>query len=310
MATFKAVNVDQLDTDLTNIASAIKSKSGFNEGLEFPNGFIEAITSIPTGDEEIQEAVKKAKTHDFVQEQFINFRKDKQCNLFANNPNITEIPEFDFSQVINFYKMFYLCSGLISIPPIDTSNGENFGEAFRGCTSLQEIPPLNTQKAITMNRMFNNYKGQTFSWTINTDNVIDFELMFDSASYIEEVKFTSTSNATTFYRTFIYCSNLKTVSTLDLSNCENAERMFDSCGKLENISFVPETIKISIAIPSAKLTAESVQSIVNGLATVETAQTLTLHANTKILQSQVDSANAKGWTIAGGTVVSEEEYYG
>ena len=29
MATFKAINVDQLDTDLTNIASAIKNKSGF-----------------------------------------------------------------------------------------------------------------------------------------------------------------------------------------------------------------------------------------------------------------------------------------
>ena len=50
-------------------------------------------------------------------------------------------------------------------------------------------------------------------------------------------------------------------------------------------------------------------SIINGLAVVETTRTLTLPTNLKILQSQVDSANAKGWTIAGGKVVSEEEYY-
>jgi hypothetical protein len=276
----------------------------------FPNGFIEAVNAIAVGDEEIQEAVKKAKTHDFIQEHFINFRKDKQCNLFGNNPNITEIPEFDFSQVTNFYKMFYYCSGLTSIPHMNTSNGENFGEMFRSCTSLSEIPPLDTSKAVDMNRMFNNYKGKTLSWIIDTTNVTTFERMFDQASNIEEVTLTSTSNATNFICMFNYSSNLKSISTLNLSNCTNNTNMFNGCGKLENISFVPETIKISIAIPSANLTAESVQSIINGLATVETAQTLTLHANAKILQSQVDNANAKGWTIAGGTIVSEEEYYG
>ena len=106
MATFKAVNVDQLDTDLTNIASAIKSKSGFNESLEFPDGFIEAVNNIAVGDEEVQNLVKKAQTHDFIQEQLINYKNTSACPLFVNNPNITEIPDFDFSQVKNFYRMF------------------------------------------------------------------------------------------------------------------------------------------------------------------------------------------------------------
>ena len=77
------------------------------------------------------------------------------------------------------------------------------------------------------------------------------------------------------------------------------------------IRFKENTIGVSISFAWTRpLSAESIQSIIDGLATVETAQTLTLHANVKILQSQVDSANAKGWTVAGGTVVSEEEYYG
>lgn len=310
MAEYKVVDTEQLDADLASIATAIKTKANTNKSLVFPNGFIEAVNAIAVGDEEIQEAVKKAKTHDWMQEHNINYRKNIQNNLFAGNPNITEIPEFDFSQVINFYRMFYNCSGLTSIPSIDTSSGENFGDMFRGCTSLLEIPPLNTSKGTNMFQMFNNFKGRALSWVINTDNVTNFEAMFDSASNIEEINLTSTANGTTFYRAFIYCGNLKKISTLDLSNCTNTERMFEGCSKLENISFVPETIKISIAIPSANLTAESVQSIINGLATVETAQTLTLNANAKILQSQVDSANAKGWTIAGGTIVSEDEYYG
>lgn len=86
---------------------------------------------------------------------------------------------------------------------------------------------------------------------------------------------------------------------------------FYGAEKLEDVRIVPETIKVGTNLSLCKmLSAESKQSIFDGLATVETAQTLTLHANAKILQSQVDSANAKGWTVAGGTVVSEEEYYG
>jgi hypothetical protein len=48
--------------------------------------------------------------------------------------------------------------------------------------------------------------------------------------------------------------------------------MLNNCPKLENISFIPNSIKISISIAeSPLLTAESVQSIINGLAAVETA---------------------------------------
>lgn len=260
--------------------------------------------------EDTQVLIKKAKTHDWIQEHFINYKKTAQSNLFANNPNITEIPEFDFSQVINFYRMFYNCSGLTSIPSIDTSSGENFGEMFRGCTSLLEIPPLNTSKGTNMTRMFNNFKGVSLPWVIDTTNVITFERMFEVALNLEEVTLTSTHNGTSFISMFAWASKLKSISTFDLSNCTDNTNMFVGCSSLENISFVPETIKLSITIPSANLTIESKQSIFDGLATVETAQTLTLNANLKILQSQVDSANAKGWTVAGGTVVSEEEYYG
>lgn len=107
-------------------------------------------------------------------------------------------------------------------------------------------------------------------------------------------------------------NKLKSIlGVFDLTNCTETTNFVRECSALEDVEFVPNTIKISISFDYCPLlTAKSIQSIIDGLATVETAQTLTLHSNVKILQSQVDSANEKGWTVAGGTVVSEEEYYG
>ena len=120
------------------------------------------------------------------------------------------------------------------------------------------------------------------------------------------------SKVTNIYDLFINCNELENIQEpLNIANATKTGAAFNGCSKLKDIRFVAECIKLSIAFPdSSLLTAESIQSIFDGLAIVTTAQTLTLHRDAKILQSQVDSANAKGWTIAGGTVVSEEEYYG
>ena len=109
-----------------------------------------------------------------------------------------------------------------------------------------------------------------------------------------------------------YDSAIKEIEVpFDFSNVQSGySSAFQKASALVEVRFVTGTIKVSILFTSALLSAESIQSIIDGLATVETAQTLTLPANLKILQSQVDSANAKGWTVAGGTIVSEEEYYG
>jgi hypothetical protein len=136
---------------------------------------------------------------------------------------------------------------------------------------------------------------------------------FAQAKNLEEVVLNfSTKNIKEFTQAFSGCSALKRIiGAFDFSSATSVNYMFSSCNNLEEVRFEPNTLSISMSlVNSNKLSATSVQSIIDGLATVETAQTLTLNANTKILQSQVDSANAKGWTVAGGTVVSEEEYYG
>lgn len=49
MAVDKLVDSAQLDSDLEDVADAIRAKGGTSAQLAFPNGFISAIEAIPTG---------------------------------------------------------------------------------------------------------------------------------------------------------------------------------------------------------------------------------------------------------------------
>lgn len=49
MAVDKLVDSTQLDSDLTSIANAIRTKGGTSSQLAFPSGFVSAIGDIPTG---------------------------------------------------------------------------------------------------------------------------------------------------------------------------------------------------------------------------------------------------------------------
>ena len=141
-------------------------------------------------------------------------------------------------------------------------------------------------------------------------NILYLQQCFYGARGVKTVLLKNTHNVRNMSQV-IYNSLIETIGVLDLSSIGNGglSSPFSGCPQLANIEFVPNTIHFSVAFTSEKLTAESKQSIFDGLAPVTTAQTLTLPSTLKILQSQVDSANEKGWTVAGGTVVSEEEYY-
>lgn len=180
---------------------------------------------------------------------------------------------------------------ITDVPLVDFSKRTNLRQAFYRCYALESIPAYDCSSATDVERMF-------------------YECY--ALKEVPKMKgFCKGSKITNFSLAFSTCKVLKTIGELDLSNATNISAMFSACFALENISFVEGSIRESITFQDCKLLSnDSKQSIFDGLATVTTAQTLTLPADVKILQSQVDSANAKGWTVAGGTVVSEEEYYG
>lgn len=100
------------------------------------------------------------------------------------------------------------------------------------------------------------------------------------------------------------CSNLREIiGEFDLSNHETAVSAYSFLGAtaLEEIRIKKETLYYSISFAScSKLSDASIQSIIDGLATVETSQTLTLHADvkSKLTENQIVQITSKNWTLA------------
>lgn len=87
---------------------------------------------------------------------------------------------------------------------------------------------------------------------------------------------------------------------IDMSVVVNVSSMFNSAESLMDVRFKANTIKKSLEFgQSYNLTADSVQSIVDGLAdlTGQTTQTLTLHKNIALTDDQKATISGKNWTL-------------
>ena len=112
------------------------------------------------------------------------------------------------------------------------------------------------------------------------------------------------SSCTNVQQMFCHMTYLKIIdgTPINLSSVVYQYNFTDTLLSLEYIRFSANSIKLNIRFEqSAKLTAESVQSIIDGLAdlTGSTAQTLTLHATVggKLTDEQKATITAKNWTL-------------
>lgn len=99
-------------------------------------------------------------------------------------------------------------------------------------------------------------------------------------------------------------SKLQTIlGEIDMSACVNTNGMFSDAYALLEVRFKENTISKAISLAnSSKLSDDSIQSVIDGLAdlTGATAQTLTLHATVggKLTEAQKATASNKNWTLA------------
>ena len=112
------------------------------------------------------------------------------------------------------------------------------------------------------------------------------------------------SSCTNVQQMFSYLPNLKIIdgTPINLSSAVYQNNFTENLLSLEYIRFAANSIKLNITFrQSAKLTTESVQSIIDGLVdlTGSTAQTLTLHATVggKLTDEQKATITAKNWTL-------------
>ena len=97
------------------------------------------------------------------------------------------------------------------------------------------------------------------------------------------------------------CSALEEIhGTIDLTDSTDNENCFGSCPLLREVRFAPGSIHKSVCFKqSALLSADSVASIVAGLATVEETQNLELHNTVEatLTPTQRAQITAKNWQL-------------
>lgn len=148
-------------------------------------------------------------------------------------------------------------------------------------------------------------------FTIDTTSLLGFcsfsKLFYTTSSYIQTPVTLNIIGGTSKIKDFsLWLCRRPGIETingeLDFSGCTSLDRPFLYCSALKNISVKPGSIHTDFDISSTSvLTSESIESIINGLASGE-SHTVKLNTNQKITQIQSDAVSAKGWTLSGGAV--------
>lgn len=221
------------DTTLTNIASAIREKTGKSE-LLLPSQMPSEIQSISGGGEdfEINDASylfyyqARLECIDLFLSKFKNVNNMRYC--FADDTpfieqEILDLSTIDFSKCSNFSYMFYTSSSMLDqqlkkiILPSDFSLATNFSNMFYG-VALEELDLSN----------------------IETVKNVDTSYMF-AYSEISNIIFPklTISNASAMFNYFRNKSSSSSVtiniSPIDFSECTNMFNMFNYC-KAETIT--------------------------------------------------------------------------
>ena len=154
----------------------------------------------------------------------------------------------------------------------------------------------------TMQRAYYGVNEPKTIWLLDTSKITDFSYCFMN-SKVKDIYGLNTSSGEQFSFMFIYNDELESIhSVLDFSKAKNATKPFNGCRSLKNIRFKPNSIFLNAMFAdSDKLTDESTQSIIDGLAdlTGQASQTLSLHKDVgaMLTDEQKAAITAKNWNL-------------
>jgi hypothetical protein len=188
--------------------------------------------------------------------------------------------------------MLYLTTKYLNI---DSPNGSPFNNGWLYNT----IPKIDFSKITYLRYSFSGSPIEYIDYYINSENCINHADAFSFTKKLKWIVGIDLSSSTNLFD-FLAGSAIETIQRpLNIAKVTLATYAF-GCANLKDIRFVPECIKVSVSFTSAVLSDESIQSIIDGLATVETAQTLTLHATVKakLTETQLDTITNKNWNLA------------
>ena len=142
MSTYKKVDADQLDADLTSVADAIRERAGTAEKLNFPDGFVSAVGVI------IDKVIRKELTHIY-----------SEISVVGINSALSSYTKLESISMPNIKQSYaYLLDGCTSLKDVNFPSLEKASTStFKGCTSLTklDLPKLNTIAASAFHQCAN-----------------------------------------------------------------------------------------------------------------------------------------------------------
>lgn len=200
---------------------------------------------------------------------------------------------------------------------VDTSSWASLSNAFRNCyflTKINEGNIIDCRRLSYFGSFSNTFYGCSSLEEVSLINIperaIDCSNLFSLANNVmpdkmKKITFSPKVKVTRIGLGFYGRHSLQTiVGELDFSECEpnQQQHTFYGCTSLIEVRFTPESIKQNLSFTqSSQLSDESIQSILDGLATVSSTQTLAFNSAVyaKLTEEQKQSATDKGWTITG-----------
>lgn len=256
--------VDNLSNFLTDIASAIRVKTGGTESIT-PNNFDIEIQNIkPKLDGISQVSLSYTRSSDEAQEilDSINTANLKSYkDMFNCCPNLTYIPSFEYNTAVNnAANMFNSCGNITSIPNYNYDQFYNKDYMFATCRNLTDISNIDGYKV--NNHMFENcYNLIDINYNMTINGIYTFANCYNITNLSPLIQFASTntnfafSNCRNLVEATIYdnqlpdyyihangwfshCYNLKTVN-FNLQHGYVFDHLFTRCYNLQSINGVP-----------------------------------------------------------------------
>ena len=147
------------------------------------------------------------------------------------------IPNFNTSKVIDMSGMFsYFNFRNITLPNFNTSNVTNMHGMFFQADTYDKVPNFDTRKVTDMGAMFEMDYSINKVPNFNTSNVVSMDYMFMACSNLTSIPNLNMIKVNDAAMMFDHCQNLITVPILNISNVINAFSMFGDCPSLSQAS--------------------------------------------------------------------------
>ena len=196
-----------------------------------------------------------------------------------------------------------IADSIAQIPALKYTTLTDYASLFEGATfpANTELTVYVGEKIVSFEAMFASATNLKKVKLVGDNDGCEMERMFASSS-VEEVDFSGLTLFQSFgaSETFNSCQNLVNVLGVLDGEMNYVSWGFGNCPKLETVRFKKDSIMCDIYIAeSPKLTAATVQSIIDGMTTTGTTGTWFLHneVKSKLTEKQKKEITDKGWSV-------------